>query len=613
MSSYVVKTLVGTDNNGYLDGVGTSAGLTSPQDLCLTKRLNRDVLFFTDGSNIIRQVDLATKTVSHVAGYASFGAYNGDGAFSTTYFSAPTAMWYHPSRDELYVSDTSNHRVRRLVFSTQMVQTVVGTGSLQPATTVDSPGTSTNLYFPVGLAGDTSTNKLYLSDCYNEYIKEYDIATGMTKNIAGGGVFSQSTAIGDNGPATSAYLYQPFSLWKHNSDLYITEQGGGRIRKLNLNSGIITTVAGYNDRMYNIGYYGDGGDAREAWLYIPNNGFVDSAGKNIYFADRYNNMIRKIDINTNIITRFAGEYTQFGYFDYIEGVNALNAYMSSPTAVVYDTNRDAFYVSDSRNNRIRMIVSQPNPTATPTVFRYPTRSPTIFKATAATTHQKSSSSTSTTIYIVVFVVASLAALAYRYYVIRRQQQGKVAQEVMTGGYVQQPGIPQPYQTAPAYPQPTPVGQQTFSTNQYSSTNGGGAFPTNSYPTNNYPANNYPTNNYPTNNYPSSNLYSTQSGSSYPHSTPPYNTYASSQIPSAQPTAYSNSLPFATATVAPASTPSYGGATNTNNSYGYSAIPAVSTYPGPVSASAATYGGFAGAPPQDPHGGTRATPDDDDIF
>lgn len=581
-----VRTLAGSGGYSDVDGIGTSASLSQPYALWFATRQTRDVLFFTSNSHVVRQVDLTTRAVSYIAGKSDFLGYNGDKTFSNTYFNYPKGIWYHPSRDELYVVDSNNQRIRRLVFSTQTVQTVVGTGE-SFVTTTDEQGTSTHLSFPSSLVGDTNTNKLYLTDSGNGYIKEYDIATGMTKNIAGGGSFYQFTTnpVGDNGVGTSAYMHFPLSLWKYNTDLYITELAGGRIRKLNLTTGIISTVAGNVNYANNYGYYGDGGNAADAQLNTPSGGMVDSAGKNIYFADQYNNMIRKIDITTNIITRYAGKVTTSGYFDDIEGINATNALFSLPNAVVYDTNRNVFYVSDTDHNRIRTLSVQPFYSLAPTLFptRLPSRMPTLSYVTYS--GHKASFNLGNLIYIIIVVVLFVCALIYRTYIIRKQQEMKVGQDVMMGGYPQQPGgmSPQPYQPGQQsgipqpyspYPQPTPMGQQI---NPYPSANGG---------------------TYPGSAYPSSNPYPAHTGPSYPDPNNPYNPYASAQA-----SAYSSTPVFATATVFPASTPSYGGTTNTNNSYSYSAIPAVST-----SSSAATYGGFAGVLPQD-----HLVAIDDDTF
>ena len=130
-----------------------------------------------------------------------------DSMFLSSYFNAPRGLWYHPVRDELYVADSGNSLIRRLVYSSGQVQTVVGSGNSYSGSDLDGDsGTSANLYFPMDVAGDTATDKLYLTDSSKDIIREYDISTNTVKKYAGGSSWVYDFWIGDGYAATSASL-----------------------------------------------------------------------------------------------------------------------------------------------------------------------------------------------------------------------------------------------------------------------------------------------------------------------------------------------------------------------------------------------------------------------
>jgi hypothetical protein len=132
--------------------------------------------------------------------------------------------------------------------------------------------------------------------------------------------------LGDGGPATTAALSSSEGIWMDgHCNLYFTDLGDYRIRKVNLSTGIITTVAGTTR-----GYSGDGSLATNAQI-EPYGLFVDNTG-NIYIADAGNNRVRRVDAGTGIITTIAGGGTSVG-----DGGPATNALLYNPQNVYCDT------------------------------------------------------------------------------------------------------------------------------------------------------------------------------------------------------------------------------------------------------------------------------------
>jgi len=118
---------------------------------------------------------------------------------------------------------------------------------------------------PSGLALDGAGN-LYVAETSQGLVRRINLATGTVETVAGIGAAGYG---GDNGPARKATLKGPNSLFlAQNGDLYIADTGNGRVRKIDGKTGIITTVAGLGSERAD-GTIGDNGPATEAVLRSP--------------------------------------------------------------------------------------------------------------------------------------------------------------------------------------------------------------------------------------------------------------------------------------------------------------------------------------------------------
>ncbi len=150
---------------------------------------------------------------------------------------------------------------------------------------------------------------------------------------------------GDGGPAKVAGLIDPSGVAvDRKGNVYIADQNSNRIRKVDA-AGVITTIAGKGT----FGYDGDGGPADSAHLSGPTGVAVDKYG-NVFIADEFNNVIRKID-TAGIITTVAGNDTS-GFSG--DSALAIHAEMWSPADVAVDTFGN-LYIVDQDNNRVRKV------------------------------------------------------------------------------------------------------------------------------------------------------------------------------------------------------------------------------------------------------------------
>lgn len=152
---------------------------------------------------------------------------------------------------------------------------------------------------------------------------------------------------GDGGPATDARLNNPRGMAVDQAgNLYIADSSNDRVRRVDRQTGVITTVAGSGER----GFAGDGGPALGAKLYFPHSLSLDGAG-NVYVADAGNHRIRKVEAATGTISSIAGTgRTEF----YGDGGPAKAAGLFTPRGVTRDREGN-LYISDTQHGCIRKV------------------------------------------------------------------------------------------------------------------------------------------------------------------------------------------------------------------------------------------------------------------
>jgi len=185
----------------------------------------------------------------------------------------------------------------------------------------------------------------FIADQYNNRIRKVTSNTGIISTIAGNG---NNGYTGNGGIAVQAQLSNPNGITLDLSgNIYITDFLNQVVRKIDHVTGIITTVAGIGSSG---GYSGDGGPATSAQLYFPSNITVDVSG-NIYIVDASNNVIRKVNYSTGKISTVAGNGSH-GFSG--DGGPATSAQLNYPLGIAVDKNGN-IYIADNNNNVIREV------------------------------------------------------------------------------------------------------------------------------------------------------------------------------------------------------------------------------------------------------------------
>ncbi|MCC7263144.1 MAG: Ig-like domain-containing protein [Candidatus Latescibacteria bacterium] len=336
-----ITTVAGNGRTDFsIDGLqAIQTSLPRPYDLCVD---NEGTIYFTDlGEHLIRRIE-PSGYVSTVVRSPAQVYPTGGGLPSTVDLSVPISI-FADKEGGLYFPEWA----RPLIYKVDRAGKVSGVvGQEKPwwagSGSFGGDGgfaSQAVLSSPGGVVLDGGGN-LFVADTYNHRVRRVDAQTQIITTVAGSG---KQGYCGDGGPATEACLNLPLDLWVDGwGDLYISDVGNHRVRRLDTD-GMLTTVAG-NGRQ---AYTGEGGPATQTGLIAPKGIFVDAAG-NLFIVD--DQVIRKVDTN-GTITTVAGNGRE-GYGG--DGGLSLYASFNDPRNIFGDRHGD-LYVADEGNHRIRKI------------------------------------------------------------------------------------------------------------------------------------------------------------------------------------------------------------------------------------------------------------------
>ena len=283
LKTHRISTVAGSGQKGYAGdgGEALAAALNEPYEVRFDKAGN---MFFAEMQNhVVRRVDRKTHLISTVAGTGTAG-FSGDGGPAVkAQLRQPHSIAFDP-QGLLLICDIGNLRIRRVDLSTGMIETWAGTGERKP-TPDGAPIAGTPLNGPRAITSDPDGN-LYLVLREGNAVYRIDGRTGRISHLAGTG---ETGYDGDGGSAGMARLSGPKGIaWAPGGSLYLADTESHTIRRIDLKTGVITTVIGNGQR-------GDGpdGDARQCRLSRPHGIFVDRSGT-VYVADSESHRIRML-------------------------------------------------------------------------------------------------------------------------------------------------------------------------------------------------------------------------------------------------------------------------------------------------------------------------------
>jgi DNA-binding beta-propeller fold protein YncE len=283
-----VSTLLGTGTPGFSDReVNNPYGLVIGPD---------GALYFCDLDNQrIRRFDLKTRKTTTIAGDGQ-KAYRGDGGLATeASLNMPHEIRFDAARN-LYIAERDNHVVRKVEAKTGIISTFAGTGTAGFAGD-GGPARQAQLRQPHSIAVDPA-GRLLICDIGNYRIRQVDFSTGAIETYAGTG---ERLPTPDGAGVRGAPLNGPRTIaFDPEGNLYLALREGNAIYHVAPKTGTIHHLSGTGEQ----GYAGDEGPARLAKLGGPK-GLAYGRGM-LYVADTENHVIRRIELKTGIITTVLG-------------------------------------------------------------------------------------------------------------------------------------------------------------------------------------------------------------------------------------------------------------------------------------------------------------------
>ncbi len=336
---------------------------------------NGDIIISHDGRMISR---IGRNGEMHPVAGGLVKGFEGDGK------PASQALLFGPGRftfdhqGNLFVPDMGNHRIRKIDYPSGVITTVVGhgpTGRGKGSFGGDGgPGIEAFLNRPISVVFD-STGALYIADAANFRVRK--VTPGEDGIITGAPDEIIATLVGigkrgfsrDKNLAVSARIAAIDLAIDRADQLFLADGGNNRIRRVDKETGIITTVIGSGPIGEVAGYSGNGADAKHARMSSSEGIVFDSSG-NLYIADVLNHRVRMVTPGRDglitgeadeIITTIAGSGTigiEAGGMEGDEGP-ALEAKLNRPQDMVLDA-KGNLVVVDGLNHRLRRVILHPN-------------------------------------------------------------------------------------------------------------------------------------------------------------------------------------------------------------------------------------------------------------
>lgn len=335
-STWTIRTLAGRGTSGFSGDGGSCvlASLNEPKGVALD---GHGRVYVADSENhVVRMIDRVTGVISTVAGMPV----HEDEELAERLNTTPDVTEEDPLDDDGLAEARRSSYTQQSDLSGTVRYWANGTSSIKRYGGDEGPALNARLNFPSAVAVGREGN-VYIADTMNHRVRMVEAATGVISTLAGTG---QARFSGDGGPAHHATLNEPVALIiDENNWLYIADQSNHRIRVVDLNTGLIQTVAGTGAATYD----GDGKPAVDAALAGP--GGLTLADDRLYIADTFNGRIRCVQLSSGLITTVAGDGAAYRY---VSPSDPPSPSLSRPTGIAIDQS-GGLVLTDSDNHLIR--------------------------------------------------------------------------------------------------------------------------------------------------------------------------------------------------------------------------------------------------------------------
>lgn len=337
LEAQTMRTIAGTGrgSDGGDGGPALSTNLVQPFDV----ELGPDgALYICEfGSHRLRRLDLKTSQITNVAGTGQAG-YSGDGGPATNAMLNQPHELQFDREGNLYFTDMRNHAIRKIAAQTGVITTLAGNG--KPGFAGDAgPAQAAQLNQPHSVCLGRE-RELYLADVGNHRVRRIDLVTGRIETIAGTG---EKKLPREGGAAASEPLFGPRAICLVNDELWIALREGHSVWRLSLQTGKLHHVAGNGKGSYKV----DQGSAQEALVNSPKGISLGPDGR-VYLVGSSNHCLRAIDPKTYTIETVAGRGGKKGFAG--DGGPPSKSLLNNPHGTGFGPHGEIF-IGDSDNHR----------------------------------------------------------------------------------------------------------------------------------------------------------------------------------------------------------------------------------------------------------------------
>ncbi len=318
------------DKSAYPEGLPTGKATEIAIGTPFGVEPHEQMLYLTTVSDhCVWRLDSTNGELVRVAGNGTRG-YSGDGGPATD-----AAMdWPHEVRVDtdgnLFIADTRNHVIRKVDAKTKSISTIAGSGVAGDSGD-GGPAIAAKLNQPHSVVLDGNGGVL-IADTVNHRIRRVDLATGIINTIAGTG---EKKLPSDKQTALGAPLFGPRSLAVDEHSIWIALREGNSVWRLDRKKGTLHHIAGSGKK----GFSDDGEAAATSTFNGPKGLAIDADG-NVLVADTENHAIRRIDLNANTVTTVMGGH-----------IEQATTRLARPHGITIDKDGKAI-VGDSENHRV---------------------------------------------------------------------------------------------------------------------------------------------------------------------------------------------------------------------------------------------------------------------
>ena len=315
-SGALATPLIGSGTAGKVDGVGTSATLTTPAGIVLSQ--DQNTLYWCEygGSFSVRMANLSALQTSTFVGSGS--ATYAEGVGTGAGFVYPYALDIDYARNIMYVADASGYRLRAVNMATRQTSTLVGSGANGHA---DGTGVACTLY-PYSVTVQQATGNIFVADATNHNVRVVTPG-GVCSTLAGVGALSTTISGYIEGLGTNARFNAPrATALDIFGNLLVADQGNNKIRMVT-QCGAVTSLTGLPNVASASGDAGNGGPLSLATMNTPYGLTVDARTNQLYVFEQGSSIVRNITLPSptlnptcdgswhSIVQTFSGGATNF--------------------------------------------------------------------------------------------------------------------------------------------------------------------------------------------------------------------------------------------------------------------------------------------------------------